>query len=97
MQIFGCLIFLLLGLLLFVGVALLLVVAKVLSFFGIDLPWFKIIKPGAFHSTRFQNPGKGNYGQQAQNNSYLQGEQTDKQKIYTEDDGEYVDFEEVKD
>lgn len=97
MQIFGCLIFLLLGLLLFVGVALLLVVAKVLSFFGIDLPWFKIIKPGTFYSTRFQNPGNGNYGQQAQNNSYLQGEQTDKQKIYTEDDGEYVDFEEVKD
>lgn len=97
MHFFGCLIFMILALLLFVGVALLLVVSKVLSLFGIQLPWFKIIKPGDFNYTHFQKQTNGNYSQQAQENTYLQGEQADKKKVFTEDDGEYVEFEEVKD
>lgn len=95
MQVLGCLFFVILAVVLFVICALLVIIQRILSVFGIQVPWFKFIKPETF-----------NYSQQ-RHNEQIQSEtttaystnpeQTEKKKIFTDDEGEYVEFEEVKD
>ena len=96
MQVFGCIGMFLLAGVLMVLAAILVLIQKVLALFGIQLPWFKFIKTGNFGNP-YDFGGQQSSAQQSSGTTYTTGEQIEKKKVYTEDDGEYVEFEEVKD
>lgn len=96
MQFFGCL-FMLVGIILLVLAFLLIgIVTKVLSLFGINLPWEKWLNGRWYTYTNAPHAGNQQEGSQ----TYSQPDtsaKVEKKKIFTEDDGEYVEFEEIKD
>lgn len=94
MQVLGCLFFVILAVVLFVICALLVVIQRILSVFGIQVPWFKFIKPESFNYSQQRH----NEQIQSETTTYSTNpEQTEKKKIFTDDEGEYVEFEEIKD
>lgn len=97
MQIFGCL-FMLGGIILLVVVFLFLgIITKFLSLFGINLPWAKWLN-GSHWYTYTNSPFTENKQEGTQ--TYTQPDtsaKVEKKKVFTEEDGEYVEFEEVKD
>ncbi len=95
MQFLGCLFFVLLGVFLVIIIGILLVIQKILQALGINLPWFKFIKTESSYS-------RNNDSQESKNTTknrttYSSEEVIEKKKVFTEEDGEYVEFEEIRD
>lgn len=95
MQVLGCLFFLILAIVLFLVMGVLSILVKVLSALGINIPWFKFIKtPTSFNPGDFQQQNTSSSTQQS--TTFSQEQPKERKKIYAEDEGEYVEFEEIK-
>ena len=92
MQFLGCLFFVLIGVFLVIIIGILLVIQKILQALGIN---FKFIKTESSYS-------RNNDSQESKNTTknrttYSSEEVIEKKKVFTEEDGEYVEFEEIRD
>lgn len=85
MKFLGCLFGLILGIVLFGGSLLMMVLQAVCRFFGINDDLFKQSRPQQRQQQQQQKPREEPQ------------QQTSKHSVFNDDEGEYVDFEEIKD
>ena len=94
MHLFGCLFFVIIGAFLLLIIGILSFIQKILQAFGLNLPWFKFYKTENFNYSKDNTPGNG---KGSQNSTIYSTEGfIKKKKIYSEEDGEYIEFEEIK-
>lgn len=90
----GCFLSLILGALLFVVALVIVVLSKIASALGINIPWSKWFKIQTFGNQPF---GGQPFGSTTQQPSNQQAEHSiPKSSKYNSDEGEYVEFEEIK-
>lgn len=94
MQYLGCLFFVLIGVFLIIIIGILLAIQKILQTLGINLPWFKFIKTESNYSRN--NDSQENENTTKNRTIYSSKEIIEKKKVFTEEDGEYVEFEEIR-
>ncbi|MBR6988653.1 MAG: DUF4834 family protein [Bacteroidaceae bacterium] len=93
MHFFGCLFFVIIGVFLLFIIGIMSFIQKIFQVFGFNLPWFKTYKTENFNYSKDNTDNEKG----SQNNTiYSTEEFIKKKKIYTEEDGEYVEFEEIK-